>query len=203
VTPAVYSLGLPETVTITSAKYATYATNRALDFSDTGITAYTAAVSDDKVLLSRIEDGIVPAHTGVILYKDVAETKEEAVPFLITDKTITNNELVGTQEAVWVYETADDHYNYILQRSGDQVVFNKAKSSGAKMPAGRAYLSTTTRAASARMVAVFDDAETTDISVLTPATQPSSVYYNLKGQRVAVPQSCSLYVVNGKKVLFK
>lgn len=193
VTPAVYSLGLPETVTITDAKYATYATNRALDFSGTGITAYTANADGSVVRLSPVEDGIVPANTGIILYKEEAGDVE--VPFVVTDKAALTNELVGTSERVLVSKTDEGRYNYILQKSGDNVVFNMAKEGGAYMPANRAYLSTTVCAA-ARMTAVFGDDEETSGMEMPSSSKPSApVYYNLSGQQVERPHVKGLYIV--------
>lgn len=193
VTPAVYSLGLPEMVTITDAKYATYATNRALDFSGTGITAYTANADGSVVRLSPVEDGIVPANTGIILYKEEAGDVE--VPFVVTDKAALTNELVGTSERVLVSKTDEGRYNYILQKSGDNVVFNMAKEGGAYMPANRAYLSTTVCAA-ARMTAVFGDDEETSGMEMPSSLKPSApVYYNLSGQQVERPYVKGLYIV--------
>ena len=193
VTPAVYSLGLPETVTITDAKFATYATNRALDFSGTGITAYTANADGSVVRLSPVEDGIVPANTGIILYKEEAGDVE--VPFVVTDKAALTNELVGTSERVLVSKIDEGRYNYILQKSGDNVVFNMAKEGGAYMPANRAYLSTTVCAA-ARMTAVFGDDEETSGMEMPSSLKPSAaVYYNLSGQQVERPYVKGLYIV--------
>jgi hypothetical protein len=194
--PNVYSLGLPETVTISSAKYATYATNRALDFSATGVTAYTANVVGDVVKLSPVEDGIVPANTGVILYKDVEESEDIEIPFVVTEKVPLTNELVGTTERVSVAkESGDGRYNYILQRSGDRVVFNMAKESGAWMPANRAYLSTTVCASESRLTTVFEDEETSRISVPSLSESVEMVYYNLSGQRVVYPHEKGIYIV--------
>ena len=210
--PNVYSLGLPETVTISSAKYATYATNRALDFSATGVTAYTANVVGDIVKLSPVEDGIVPANTGVILYKDVEESEDIEIPFVVTEKVPLTNELVGTTERVSVAkESGDGRYNYILQRSGDCVVFNMAKESGAWMPANRAYLSTTVCASESRLTTVFEDEETSGISVPSLSESVEMVYYNLSGQRVVYPHEKGIYIVcpagqkisGGKKIFIR
>lgn len=194
--PNVYSLGISDSISITSAKYATYATNRALDFSETGVTAYTANVVGDVVKLSPIEDGIVPANTGIILYKDVTETEKIAVPFVVTEKAPLMNELVGTTERISVAkESGDGRYNYILQRSGDRVVFNMAKEGGAWMPANRAYLSTMVCAAESRLTAVFEDEETSGVDSPSLSESTEKVYYNLSGQQVTHPHKKGIYIV--------
>ena len=77
---------------------------------------------------------------------------------------------------------------------------------GQTVATNRAYLhfaSTLAPAAAAsRMSFVFDD-ETTGINTVKDSQfTVNGEYYNLRGQRVAVPQK-GLYIVNGKKVVIK
>ncbi len=194
------------TITISAAKYATYCSQHDLDFSDTGIKVYKAKVNSEKkvVKLTEISNGIVPAETGVILYKDVDETTTIAVPVTTTDATITDNDLVGTTARVLVKKTEDDeNFNYILQAGP---VFNMATAEGAYMPANRAYLSTTVDASAggARLSVVFDDDVVTGVTDVRSKTEEGrGEYFNLKGQRVENPKKGSIYVKNGKKVIFK
>ena len=194
------------TVTITAADYATYCSPHDLDFSETDITVYKAKVDSEKkvVKLTAISDGIVPAGTGVILYKDVDAAATIAVPVTETDATITDNDLVGTTARVLVKKTEDDiNYNYILQ-SGP--VFNMAKAEGAYMPANRAYLSTTVvvSASSARLSVVFEDDQTTGIAdVRSKKADVRGAIFDLQGRRVQNPKKGGLYIKNGKKVVVK
>ena len=113
-------------ITITPAKYATHCDFYPLNFSGTGITAYKAKVENGTVKMTEVEDGIVPANTGVILYKDVTEETMVQVPVTATNVTIADNELVGTTEKTLVNAMTDTKHNYIMQKSGTNIVFKKA-----------------------------------------------------------------------------
>ena len=194
------------TVTITAAKYATYCSPHKLDFSATGITVYKAKVNGSVVKMTEISDGIVPANTGVILYKDVDAATTIAVPVTTTDATITDNELVGTTVRTLVAKQSGDNFNYILQNGQDGIVFNMATAEGAYMPANRAYLSTAygASAVGARLMVVFDEGDTTGIdTVNSEKVTANSVAYDLQGRRVVNPKKGGLYIVNGKKVVVK
>ena len=195
---------LAPAVTITTAKYATYCSPHKLDFSETGITVYKAKVNGSVVKMTEISNGIVPANTGVILYKNVDAVTTIAVPVTTTDATITDNELVGTTVRTLVKKEADSKFNYILQKSGSSIVFNMATTDGAYMPANRAYLSTAYNASagSARLSVVFEDEETTGIHTVNSGKYAmNGVVYDLQGRRVENPRKGGLYIVNGRKVV--
>ena len=182
-------------VIIGESKYATYCNARALDFSGSDVKAYKAKVSENKVVLTRIENDIVPAGTGVILYCETAD--DYSIPVTTTEATVIDNELVGVTERTQVAWTTDGKYNYILQ-SGQ---FNNAN--GGYLKANRAYLHTNynVNAAGARALEIVFDDETTGIT--STATQPSTEqYYDLQGRLVAQPTK-GLYIVNGRKVVIK
>lgn len=204
VTPAVYSLGLPEMVSITAAKFATYCSNRALDYSSTGVTPYVAAVDNGVVKLKEIVDGVVPSGTGIILYKDVEEPEQIAVPFTICDTPLAENNLEGTLDRTMVYQQDEDgSFNYILQRNGTSVSFNIAQPEGAWLAAHRAYLKTTYNTASSRMSVFFEDEETSGVERPVFSTSVSQSVYDLQGQRLSSMKSPGLYLVNGRKVLVR
>ena len=199
--------GVP--VTITAAKYATFSSGNAVDFSESGVTVYKAKVDTEKkvVKLTEVSDGIVPANTGVILYKDVDANTDVTVPVTTTNAAISENDLVATVTSTLVKKTEDDtNFNYIMQLSNETIVFNMATVDGAYMPAGKAYLSTTVNAsaADARLSVVFDD-ETAGIATVSvkEAKGDNNAVYNLKGQRVEQPKKGGLYVVGGRKVVMK
>ena len=188
-------------VTITSAKYATFCSDKALDFSETDVKAYTAKVNGSSVKLTEIEDGIVPANAGVVLYCETADTYP--IPVTTDDATeydALDNELIGINVRTLVmYNGEGSKKNYILSNEASGVGFYKATTSGAYLAANRAYLSTTGVVAS-RSFLGFDD-ETTGIEELKNSkTEELKSYYNLNGQRVATPTK-GLYIVNGKKII--
>jgi hypothetical protein len=202
-----YRTSLPTVeVTITDAQYATFCYARELNVTGTGVTAYTASANGEgeAVTLTKISDNIIPANTGVILFAEsagnyainVSETGKEA---------IAGNELVGVTTRTQIPETSADKYNYIFSKKDDVIGFYRA--SGAYLLPNRAYLSTSTKGdAAARefMAIMFDEGETTSLrEVRGLKSEVRGEFFNLNGQRVATPVKGNIYIVNGKKVMFK
>ena len=187
-----------ENVTITDAKFATYCSENALNFGATDVKAYKAKVENGRVKLTEIENGVVPANTGMILYCEKADTY--AIPVTTTEATVSDNEMVGVLERTQVLWNVGDKYNYILQ----QGKFNMATDGYLK--ANRAYLSTeydVTSAGARSMEIIFDDGEVTSIEdVRSKLSDMSGDFFDLQGRKVANPTK-GLYIVNGKKVVVK
>lgn len=206
--PGVYSLGKSKSVTITTAKYATYCSDEGLDFSGTGAKVYKAKVTGSSVKLTEITGGIVPANTGVMVYKDVASTENLSVPVTLTDATVTDNELVGITVETEVPWTADGKYNYILQKQTGDETPKFYKATGKKLVANRAYLSTTYDVASGRgLDIVFEgEEEEDDVTGVSSVAKPQATNkhcYDLQGRQVMQPTQKGLYIVNGKKYVVK
>ena len=187
-----------EPVTIGASKFASFCSEYALDFTDTDVKAYKAAVSGNKVELTQVDK--VPANEGVILYCETAN--DYNVPVIASASAVEGNEMIGvTTRTLVEWETGDDgKYNYILQ-SG---TFKKANDGG-YLTANRAYLHTNYNVgAEARALEiVFDEGETTGINNANVNLNANDKYFNLNGQRVATPVKGNIYIVNGKKVMFK
>ena len=194
-------------MTITDAQYATFCYAKELNVEGTGVTAYTASANGEgnAVTLNKISDGIIPANTGVILFAEtvgnyainVSETGKE-------DEAIASNELVGVTTRTSIPETSAGKYNYIFSKKDDVIGFYRA--SGAYLLPNRAYLSTSKKDAAARefMAIMFDEGETTSLrEVRGLKADVRGEFYNLNGQRVATPVKGNIYIVNGKKVMFK
>ena len=200
-----YKGELTESVTVTDAGFATYASDCALDFSETAIKAYKVKVTkegdaDPVATLTKVNQ--VPAGTPVLLYKEGGDTND--VPVIANADAVSDNDLVrGTGAAVGT--TEDTYTNMILNNVGGNIGFYFAN--GKKVEKNRAYLHILTTnapaAAGARMTIVFDE-ESTGIQKIESeaANKENGAYYNLAGQRVAQPTK-GLYIVNGKKVVIK
>ena len=190
-------------VTITTADYATFCSAVDLDFSETGITVYQAKVESNKVKFTEVTDGLVPAYTGVLLYKDVDAETVVNVPVTTGVAALSENELVGvtTEEAI-EYNPDTDVYNYILQMNGANLVFRKA--TGAKLRANRAYLSTSydVTAPGARELEVSFGDETAINALENSNKVNDGAIYDLSGRRVENPTK-GIYIMNGKKVVIK
>ena len=195
--------GDAESVTVTSAKYATYCSKNKLDFSGTGITAYKAVSNGSSVELTQITDGIIPAKTGVILYSPNAVAKP--IPFTsdAASTSFTDNELIGiTARTKVAYDGEGSKKNYILANEASGIGFYKATSGeGAYLPANRAYLSTA-NVSPARYMGFDFDSETTKIAEVEVKDTKAQEVYDLQGRKVKNPTR-GLYIVNGKKVVMK
>ena len=185
-------------VKITDAKYATLYFRRALDFSSTSISAYTAKAESDKVVLTKIEDGIVPANTGIVLYSNTTGTQQ--VPFTITNKTLTDNEMAGVYTDTKIKMTDGTYTNYILSNGTEGVGFYQATEEGAMLRANRAYLHTTNTVNARALTFEFDDTTTGISTTLNneEETTDNHELYNLNGMRVAHPTK-GLYIVRSAK----
>lgn len=187
---AIYRLS--QSVSITSACYATYYGSKALNLDALGITAYTAKVNGENVQLTEIDK--VPANTPVILYKEgLTETTTFNVPVVATAEAVGNNDLLVSDGTTAV---GDDIY--VLANKNDKVGFYRWIGESS-LSAGKIYLQIASDG-NAREFFGFGDA--TAIETIKVKTSNSDRYYNLNGQRVAQPTK-GLYIVNGKKIIIK
>lgn len=187
---------LPSTVSapISDAGWATLYTPYALDFSGvTGLTAYTAAVADGKVTLTKVDN--VPAGTGVVL-KGAADTYN--IPVAASSAT-AKGDLLGSATDATAYNAYADNTLYMLKKVGEKAQFVPVTSGS--IAAGKAYLKIATAEARNLDVTFADEATGISAALMNKETMNNEVY-NLKGQRVAAPMK-GLYIVNGKKMVIK
>ena len=185
-----------EQVNITSAGMATYYTDCALDFAAfTDMYAYTATVSGSTITFSRVQQ--VPAETGVLLRNPAEAAASNVVPVATgTVAAVEGNMFVGTLTDTEV-STAGC---YILNNGSEGLGFYKVKSTGSKVGAHRAYLKTGTDGV--RSFIGFSEGDANGIESVGAEAGQSMEVYNLQGVRVAQPTK-GLYIMNGKKVIFK
>ena len=184
-----------EVVTIPESKYTTFASTANIDFNGTGVTVYIAKAENGAAKLAAVRGNIAPANTGVILYAEEAGNYAGTI-IGSTDVSITDNDMVGVTTEKVVPWTSGSKYNYILQGG----VFKKA--TGAKLHAGKAYLSTDYQATSRELQIVFEgEDEATGIADVKGQKEEGG-FFNLSGQRVTKPTK-GLYINNGKKMIVK
>ena len=175
--------------TISTAKYATFVSPYATDFSTTGITVYTATAGETSVTLNEVASGKVPANTPVVLYKAGADGTAINVPVIASADAVGSNDLK-------VSVGGEPTNAYVLANKDSGVGFYKW--AGGSLTSGKIYLQ---GASSAREFLGFGDV--TGIENLTPAlSQGEGAWFDLQGRRVAQPTK-GLYIVNGKKVVIK
>ena len=175
-------------VALTSAKeYVSFSSPYALDFTDTGLTAYV--VSDETATsVTLTEVSKVPANTGLVL-KGTAETNY-TVPLLSGDAETFTNKLLGT---------GTDGVTGLTPKSVYVLSDGKFKVyTGTGIAGGKAYLPKTSDSEAPSLS--FDFGEGTTGIQNIERTINDNQYYTLDGRRVAQPTK-GLYIVNGKKVL--
>ena len=187
------SLPATETVSVSEAGYATYATtNNVIVPSD--VEVMTVKVNDDKtsITLHNVAAGtLIPANTG-ILVKAAAGNHD----FVVTSdkcETLANNDLKAATEDV---TSVDDKF-FALTKQGDKVGFALV-ANGVVIPAGKAYLEVPA-ATTAKFFGL--DGEATGINSVKTA-KADGAYYTLEGVKTTKPVK-GLYIHNGKKIVVK
>ena len=183
-----------ETVSVGPSGYATYVSGNDLDFTDTEIKAYMAAVEDGFVVLTPINKG--RAGTPVVLYYK-GGNKEEAIPFASSTDTATGNQLVAGEGKAVASDGGNGVVNCILNSVGGQIGFYRAN--GQMVAWNRAYLPVVANAT--RLDIRFAN-ETTGVSATLVKSDgvKSEQLFDLKGQRISSPKK-GVYIQNGKKVV--
>ena len=191
-----FRTSVKETVSVTSAGYATYVSDNDLDYTNvSGLEAFSAQVSGDKVSFTKVQK--VKAGEGVLLKaKDGGSFN---VPVTSGVAANDNNAFIrGNDETVASAVDNNTKFNYILNKVNNVVAFYAAN--GQMVAKNRAYLQTTTQ--NARINLGFDDENTTGIDNANVNDNLNGSCFDLQGRRVAQPQK-GLYIVNGKKVIIK
>lgn len=183
----------PQTITITDAKFATCVANSNLDFTSSDVTAYAVTdVTATAVELTKVEK--VKAGQAIVVGAEAAGNYD--IPVATEDFEGTESLMKSSAEKV---DVTEENSHYIVANGDNGVGFYPVKV-GTAIPAGKGYLTVET-ANAAKFLSFGLDA--TGISeVKAAATEGNGEIYNLNGQRVAAP-SKGLYIMNGKKVIFK
>ena len=156
-----------------------------------GLKAYSAVVNGDVMELTKVvEDGVLAANTPVILY-----AKAEVSALTVSSETgsaAESNGLSGTNQKITV--TAGE--NHVLGAKNGEAGFYKYTAT--TMPAFKAYLAGSSEAPALSFS--FGDVETA-IKAIESETG-KAVIFDIAGRRVQKADK-GLYIVNGKKVMFK
>ena len=177
-------------VKITNAEYATYCNaTKALDFSNTGITVYTATDNETSVTLNEVTSGKVPANTPVVLYKAGADGTAINVPVIASADAIS-----GTNDLH--VSTGTDVKNMYVLAMNPTIGFYPW--TGTNLSAGKIYLQ---GKASYGARSFIGFGGTTGVQELKNSRIDGlESCYDLQGRRVDKPTK-GLYIVNGKKVV--
>ena len=163
------------------------------------------------IKVSKLEGGVIPANTGVLLegpasrsYTLTATNEEATAP--------DGNSLVAVVESEHIAATNGDYTNFMMK--GGKFIRIADESEDVKMPANRAYLPLLTADISGsnakEIMLLWDDKEATGIESLTPNPSPKGEghfkgegsIYNLNGQKLSSPLK-GINIINGRKVIVK
>lgn len=186
-------------VTVGATGYATFSSTKALDFTDSDITAYIAVAGANGSDVQFTQVTKVPANTGVLLFYKEGKAANDVVPALSGEADdVDGNLFVAVSEDVDALASQDgNNFNYILNKVNDTVGFYRA--AGQKVAAGKAYISV----AGAGVKSFFLPGMTDGIqAVEAQGKMENAEIYNLAGQRVNAAKK-GIYVINGKKVMVK
>ena len=190
-----------EAITVASLGFSTYCYQYPLDLDqlDEDVKAYIVTdVSDNDVTFKRVT-GTIKGGVPFILYGTAGAHT------LYTAASSTNvpegNMLVGTLAPKFITAKEGDYTNFGLYNG------KFVKATDGVIGANKAYLPILTSSIGSgahEFNIIFDEGETTAISeVRGLKSDVRGEFYNLNGQRVATPVKGNIYIVNGKKVMFK
>ena len=207
-------------VNIGEQEIGTFYANEAVTFPES-VSAYVATqhpvadvVEADgtqtyTLTMTKIEDGIIPAETGVVI------RGEEGTYAFTTTTTVGTTDTEGNLMKGYAggadYEkvTLEERYStYVLAVKNDVTAFYK-KESAFNVYNHKAYLQVPNSStevggaqASAPVLRIHYAGQTTELeSIVLDARQGSALFYDLQGRRVENPTK-GMYIVNGKKVIF-
>lgn len=195
---------LAKSAKISSYKWATFSSDKALDFTESDVKAYIVT-GFEGTSITKEQVYVVPANTGLLLN---AEAGTYGIP-VATGETndVSKNKLhavLGGNQTV-VSEGTGSDVNYVLSVKSGKVVFAWIGETAATVKAGQAYLTLENGpkpdSGNAPWLSIEGDDETTGIQSIE-RTMNDNQYYTLDGRRVAEPTK-GLYIVNGKKVVIK
>lgn len=232
----VEKIGVTNIFKAISGKATSESRDRAIDYSQTGVftnmgvKAYTATSYSNKsdvadmgtLTLSNVT--VVPAETGLLLYKDIADGQTNGtqtsfplfVPAVnitpISDKGkltahVSAGPVDGSDATTLRYVFTNKYYHQgsSVQQTGNDYLFYRVEQKGT-LAANKAYLELQhSQDAKQFMLLSFGGQETTSIAL--PSTKDDDAdgcYYNLQGVRInGRPTRQGIYIHNGKKIIVK
>lgn len=184
---------------VTSVGYSTFSSNYDVTIPS-GVTAsYITGVNGNN-LISEAYNGTIKAGDAALL--QASEGTYQFTP-ATSASAVSENMLVAVATRIeGLSATTGDKTNYILTNQTVNGVKNVGfyKANNSNVAAGKAYLQLPTVSTARDFFSLWDQ-ETTSINSVEKV-QEGNVIFNLNGQRVNNATK-GLYIVNGKKVMFK
>ena len=188
-TPEPYT---PETITLNTSGYATFASTSAVDFTSAdGYSAWAVTGVNASGVINCVQiTGAVAAGTGVLL-KGTANA-QVTIAYTTSGATLSDNKLVGFTAATEI--NSEEYFGL----SGAKFV----KVNGGNVPAGKALLpkSVVYGTGVKTLTFNFDEDATAIKAIDNGQLTTDGVIYNVAGQRLNKMQK-GINILNGKKIL--
>lgn len=179
-------------VTISAARYATFVTPYAMDFTDSEITAYTiTSIGESSVTLTS--QTTVPAGEAIIVKGATGN-----VPVIASADPVENR--LDYSETDIVYDENANVTYYVLAQQEGQVVFAPVNSG--TIAAGKGYFTIAKTSGAAPRFTISFGEETTIEGIQAAKAVESNEVFNLSGQRVS-NNFKGIVIKNGAKYLNK
>jgi len=200
---------------IGAQKIGTFYANETVEIPE-GVTAYVATakpIFDETdaegnavatLVMTEIEDGIIPAETGVVIRGEQGTYTFTGTSTVGTTETEGNlmRGYAGPAEHETVALPTDGATNYVLTVKDGVAGFYK-KDAAFKVYNHKAYLQIPADVQPANTLRIrFGNEETTGIETTTAGSGQRAVIYDLQGRRVET-MTKGVYIVNGKKVVIR
>ncbi|MBO4641457.1 MAG: hypothetical protein J5661_01165 [Bacteroidaceae bacterium] len=187
--------GMP-TVSLNSFGYATYASDMAIDFTNSeGYTAWQiTGVSGETINFQKIT-GAVAGCTGMLLMGD--PSSDVKITLANSGETLSDNLLVGSTENKPLAITGGGNYYGLVGKE-----FVEVSRGNGTLPAGKAVLPADAVKGSVKSLNLVFNDETGIREVRTVSVEEAAEIFNLAGQRLQKAQK-GVNIVNGKKVLIQ
>jgi hypothetical protein len=207
-----YSCTVNVNATVTTLGYASFSWPRALDFTNSGVTAFIAKDCDwQSIQLEEVTK--VPANTGLIL-KGTAGS-DNTYSLQTTDDEalddVSSNQLTGTADGV--YTVAGDNI-YVLSNLDDGQAGFYLASEGIHVGQYKAYLAYTGTTPARQGLTFNESGTSTAIEGIGEVKAESNELFDLQGRRVRAVANAQfstlssqlrngIYVCGGKKIIVK
>lgn len=191
----VYYKGVDLTATDGTDYYATFSSDKAVEFVDA--TVYTVDVNGSALVLNEVASKQVPAHTGVLI--KTASTKA-LYKYIDAADALENNKLVAAS----IEMTGDNKYYKLAygdwtNKTGLGFYWGADGGAAFTAKAGGAYLAVPTGESARVKGFAFGADEETAIESVEAETANEEIF-DLSGRKVSKAVK-GLYIINGKKVV--
>ena len=188
-------------VIVSAAGYATFYAPVETTIPDNAEAYYASEIEGTSTKLTLIEDGVIPAGTGVIFKGE--GTYNLAIDHNGTAESIENNMLTGTIERTLITKESNNAY-YILGNVDNVVGMYKpvnGEDANTFYNAGhKAYMVVEGAAQTAGYSFNFDWGGTTGIDGVEAEGEAATAIYDLQGRKVNEITAPGYYIINGKLV---